>query len=101
MCGLPVRDVKQIDGLEPRPWLTRLPPGELLPQHEILHRQFAVRAKRGAQCPKKDPKPSDHDPVNSGSARQNRKTIATDDFSERTGLVTRTTHLTRDLVHVY
>src|SRR5215813_10616635 len=64
--------------LEPRPWLTRLPHGELLPQHEILHRQFAVRAKRGAQCPKKDPKPSDHDRSTADqpakTARQSRRT---------------------------
>jgi len=42
----------------PWPWLTCLPYGELLPQREILHRQLAARANRGAQCPKKDPKPS-------------------------------------------
>src|SRR5262249_24093163 len=46
---------------QPRPGLTRLPHGELLPQREILQRQLAASANRGAQCPKKDPKPSDHD----------------------------------------
>src|SRR5436309_5379376 len=46
---------------QPWPWLTRFPHGELLPQREILQRQLAARANRGAQCPKKDPKPSDHD----------------------------------------
>src|SRR5437899_591896 len=46
---------------QPWPWLTRFPHGELLPQREILQRQLAACANRGAQCPKKDPKPSDHD----------------------------------------
>jgi hypothetical protein len=27
----------------------------------VLQRQLAVCANRGAQCPKKDPKPTDHD----------------------------------------
>src|SRR2546425_5923321 len=40
---------------QPRPWLTRFPHGELLPQSEILQRQLAPRANRGAKCPKKDP----------------------------------------------
>src|SRR3989441_2096601 len=39
---------------QPRPWLTRFPHGELLPQREILQRQLAARANRGAECPKKD-----------------------------------------------
>ena len=46
---------------QPRPRLTCFPHGELLPQREILQRQFAARANRGAECPKQDPKPSDHD----------------------------------------
>src|SRR5438132_13465367 len=54
---------------QPRPWLTRFPHGELLPQREILQRQLAARANRGAECPKKDPKPSDHDRPNSRSLR--------------------------------
>jgi len=54
---------------QPRPWLTRFPHGELLPQREILQRQLAARANRGEQCPKKDPKPSDHDRPNSRSLR--------------------------------
>jgi len=37
---------------------------------EILQRQLAARANRGAQCPKKDPKPSDHDRPNSPSLRK-------------------------------
>jgi hypothetical protein len=28
---------------------------------EVLQRQLPVRANRGPQCPKEDPKPSDHD----------------------------------------
>src|SRR5437867_2464962 len=54
---------------QPRPWLTRFPHGELLPQREILQRQLAARANRGAECPKKDPKPSDHDRPHSRSLR--------------------------------
>src|SRR5438132_7118893 len=54
---------------QPRPWLTRFPHGELLPQREILQRQLAARANRGAECPKKEPKPSDHDRPNSRSLR--------------------------------
>src|SRR3989441_12487051 len=54
---------------QPRPWLTRFPHGELLPQLEILQRQLAARANRGAECPKKDPKPSDHDRPSSRSLR--------------------------------
>src|SRR5262245_31731769 len=54
---------------QPRPWLTRFPHGELLPQREILQRQLAARVNRGAQCPKKDSKPSDHDRPKSRSLR--------------------------------
>jgi hypothetical protein len=54
---------------QPRPRLARLPHGELLPQRQILQRQLAARANRGAECPKKDPKPSDHDRPNSRSLR--------------------------------
>src|SRR2546428_7614941 len=54
---------------QPRPWLTRFPHGELLPQREILQRQLAARANRGPECTKKDPKPSDHDRPNSRSLR--------------------------------
>src|SRR5437870_9539166 len=54
---------------QPRPWLTRFPHGELLPQREILQRQLAARANSGTECPKKDPKPSDHDRPNSRSLR--------------------------------
>src|SRR5438552_4813103 len=54
---------------QPRPWLTRFPHGELLPQREILQLQLAARANRGAECPKKDPKPSDHDRPHSRSLR--------------------------------
>src|SRR5213594_218176 len=57
---------------QPRPWLTRFPHGELLPQREILQRQLAARANRGAECPNKDPKPSDHDRPNSRSLRPTR-----------------------------
>ena len=35
-------------------------PAVLLPQREILQRQLAARANRGAECPEKDSKPSDH-----------------------------------------
>jgi hypothetical protein len=70
---------------QPRPWLTRFPHGELLPQREILQRQLAARANRGAQCPKKDPKPSDHDrPIADHFAQ--RKIVATDEFLEGTGV---------------
>jgi hypothetical protein len=41
----------------------------LLPQREILQRQLAARANRGVECPKKDPKPPDHDRPNSRSLR--------------------------------
>src|SRR3989449_4966052 len=54
---------------QPWPWLTRFPHGELLPQREILQRQLAACANRGAECPKKDPKPSDHGRPNSRSLR--------------------------------
>src|SRR5439155_1447817 len=50
---------------QPGPWLTRFPHGELLPQREILQRQLAARANCGAECPKKDPEPSDHNRPNS------------------------------------
>src|SRR3989475_6111381 len=54
------------------PWsrLARLPHGELLPKREVLQRQLPVRANRGSQGPKEDPKPSDHDRPNSGSVRK-------------------------------
>src|SRR4051812_45680729 len=43
-----------------------------------------MRAHHGPQCPKDDPKPSDHDgPIADQST--NRKTIAMDGFSEGTG----------------
>jgi hypothetical protein len=45
--------------VQPRPWLTRFPHGELLPQSEILQRQLAARANRGAN----------HDRPNSRSVR--------------------------------
>src|SRR5947208_3184628 len=63
---------------ELRPRLARLPHGELLPKREVLQRQLPVRANRGSQCPKEDPKPSDHDWPNSlispQNARQSRRT---------------------------
>src|SRR3989441_12584739 len=68
---------------QPRPWLTRFPHGELLPQREILQRQLAARANRGAGCPKKDPEPSDHNrPIADHFAQ--RKIVATDEFLEGT-----------------
>src|SRR5437899_9354185 len=68
---------------QPRPWLTRFPHGELLPQREILQRQLAARANRGVECPKKDPKPSDHDGRIADHFAQ-RKIVATDEFLEGT-----------------
>src|SRR3989449_9696079 len=66
-----------------RPRLAHLPHGHLLSKCEVLERQFPVRANRGPQCPKEDPKPSDHDrPIADQSAE--RKLIATDDFLEGT-----------------
>jgi hypothetical protein len=66
------------------PRLAYLPERELLPKCEVLQRQLPVRASRGTQCPNKDPKPSHHDrPIEDPAA--NRKTIASDEFSERTG----------------
>src|SRR5256884_5218390 len=55
---------------QPRPWLARLPHGELLPQRQVLQRQLAVRANRASQCPKEDPEPSDLDRRNSRSVRR-------------------------------
>jgi hypothetical protein len=53
---------------QPGPRLACLSHGELLPKRKVLQRQLPVRANRGSQCPKEDPKPSDHDRPNSGSA---------------------------------
>src|SRR5438445_7254147 len=36
---------------QPRPWLTRFPHRELLPQREIVQRQLSARANRGPECP--------------------------------------------------
>src|SRR3989454_2732568 len=55
---------------QPWPRLARLPHGELLPKREVLQHQLPVRANRGSQGPKEDPKPSDHDRPNSGSVRK-------------------------------
>src|SRR6266481_3822611 len=76
---------------QPRPWLTRFPDGELLPQREILQRQLAARANRGAECPKKNPKPSDHDRPNSRSLRTtqdryDRRVFKRDTFSRQEGI---------------
>src|SRR5438132_1198455 len=54
---------------QPRPWLPRLPDGELLPQRQILQRQLAVGANSTSQRPKQNYQPSDHDRPNSGSVR--------------------------------
>src|SRR2546425_7079990 len=55
---------------QPWPRLARLPHGELLTKREVLQRQLPLRANSGSQCPKEDPKPSDHDRSNSGSVRK-------------------------------
>jgi len=77
---------------QPRPWLTRFPHGELLPQREILRRQLAARANRGAECPKKDPEPSDHNRPNSRSLRTtqvrcDRRVFRRDNYTESLRLV--------------
>src|SRR5207244_10728878 len=56
-----------------------------LPKGEVLQRQRPVRANRGSQGPKEDPKPSDHDWPNSLISPQNARDFATDEFLEGTG----------------
>src|SRR5262245_61233480 len=68
---------------QPRPRLTRLPHGELLPQRQVLERQLAVRA---SQCRKDDSEPSGHGSSDSGSVRRMQFVIiASDEFLEGTG----------------
>src|SRR5207249_4995697 len=63
---------------QPGPRLARLPHGDLLPKREVLQRQLSVRANSRSECPKEDPKPSDHDwpnsLIHSKSARESRRT---------------------------